>query len=319
MTHDLIKELGYLAFGSRLRRLTDKVSRDVQRIYEHLDVDFNPRWFPITQALMKYGQLNVTTLASYLDITHTAVNQITTEMIKNGMVESFKDPEDERARLLKLSPKGEKTAEELIPVWGLIRYSITEIVEASGVDFLAALESVEKSVDAGGVFERVAKEMKFDFASEVEILDYRPAYKKYFKSLNVEWLEEYFDVEAPDMAVLDDPNGKIIRKGGKILFARLGEEILGTCALVRFSDDIVMLEKMAVTSRSRGKGIGRELMDAALEKAREMGAEEIYLMTSPLLKPAIRLYENTGFERTNKYPAKVEGYKRETFVMKKSL
>lgn len=319
MKEDLIKQLGYLAFGSRLRRLTELVSRDVHLIYQHLEVDFNPRWFPVTQALLRTEEINVTSLASTLNITHTAVNQITTEMIKHGMVDSAKDENDERARLLSLSSKGREIADQLQPVWAKIRESIEEIAEDSGRDFLGAVENLENSIEAGGVFDRVAKELKFDISAKVEILNYRPAYKKYFKSLNEEWLDEYFEIEPQDAKVLDDPNGKIIRKGGAILFARLGDDIMGTCALVRSSDKIVMLEKMAVTKKIRGKGIGRKLMDAALLKAKEMGAEEMFLKTSPLLKAAIKLYKNTGFVRTRKYPGKVEGYKRETFVMKKKL
>ena len=44
---DIIAELGELAFASRLKRLSDRLMRDVSRIYQQMDVDFEARWFSV--------------------------------------------------------------------------------------------------------------------------------------------------------------------------------------------------------------------------------------------------------------------------------
>jgi len=44
---DLIRQLGVLAFGSRLRRLNERLSKDVSRIYRDQGIGFEVRWFPV--------------------------------------------------------------------------------------------------------------------------------------------------------------------------------------------------------------------------------------------------------------------------------
>ena len=42
-----MRDLGGLALGSRLKRLSDRLYRGVARIYRELDVEMEPRWFPV--------------------------------------------------------------------------------------------------------------------------------------------------------------------------------------------------------------------------------------------------------------------------------
>ena len=46
---------------------------------------------------------------------------------------------------------------------------------------------------------------------------------------------------------------------------------------------------------SRGKGLGRRLLEDALTRARESGFRRITLETASVLKEAIGLYESYGF------------------------
>jgi N-acetylglutamate synthase-like GNAT family acetyltransferase len=88
-------------------------------------------------------------------------------------------------------------------------------------------------------------------------------------------------VEPEDAKILADPRGQILRRGGAVLFARLDRYIVGTCALVRHAEDFVELTKMAVRRNVRGYGIGRRLAVEAIARARGMGAERLFLQTSP--------------------------------------
>jgi ribosomal protein S18 acetylase RimI-like enzyme len=55
------------------------------------------------------------------------------------------------------------------------------------------------------------------------------------------------------------------------------------------------LEELYVVPALRGNGIGRALLDAAMNTARERGADHIDLTTSLGDKAAIALYESSGF------------------------
>jgi len=39
MNHDFIKELGYKALDSRSKRISDRMSHDIRKLYKELDLD----------------------------------------------------------------------------------------------------------------------------------------------------------------------------------------------------------------------------------------------------------------------------------------
>jgi N-acetylglutamate synthase-like GNAT family acetyltransferase len=200
-------------------------------------------------------------------------------------------------------------------LWNEIREATRELIESAGGELLDLLKRVEQSLDEEDMYDRVMARLKPSAHSAVEILDYRPAYKKHFKALNEAWLNEQFTPEGPDEAILSDPNGKIIRRGGAVLFARLGERIVGTCALIRHSAEIFELAKMAVAEKVRSRGIGLRIAEAVIERARALGAETLFLETSPKLVPAFHLYEKLGFRKVRHGPLGPTKYKRKTFAM----
>jgi putative acetyltransferase len=53
---------------------------------------------------------------------------------------------------------------------------------------------------------------------------------------------------------------------------------------------------LMVAARHRRRGIGRALLEQAVEWARESGVEKLELHVFPHNEPAIRLYEQFGFE-----------------------
>lgn len=132
--------------------------------------------------------------------------------------------------------------------------------------------------------------------SAVTVRDFRPSDADAFRDLNLAWVEQYFTVEAEDRAQLEDPQTHILDKGGAILIADLGGMPVGTVGLVPGHEDGVLeLIKMSARSDVTGQGIGRALMDAAVDKAREMGAVKIWLETNTILAAALALYRKSGF------------------------
>lgn len=311
---DIIRELGALAFASRLKRLSERLQKDATRLYRLLSVDFEARWFAVAYLLREAGSMPVTEIASALNLTHPAINQITSEMERAGIVSSKRDRADERRRLITLTRKGESALVTLEPVWTEIEAATGEIISASQTDVLRALDRMEDAVLAKGVFERSLRRLKPLVRQEVEVVEYRPKYKKYFKSLNEEWLSEYFTVEPEDMKILNDPNRTIIRKGGCVLFVLLGNEVIATVALIKRGENTFELAKMAVKQSFRNLGIGRMLCDTAIDKAGSLGADRVELLTSPKLVHAIRLYRKCGF-REIPLPDGKQPYGRQSIAM----
>ncbi|PWN65773.1 GNAT family N-acetyltransferase [Chryseobacterium viscerum] len=139
-----------------------------------------------------------------------------------------------------------------------------------------------------------------DMNNEVTIISYQPEYKEVFKVLNEEWIKTFFVMEPGDYKLLDHPEEEILNKGGHIAFALLNGEAVGTCALVKTEDNPLTFElsKMAVSPKAQGKKLGYLLGNALVEKAKELNAEKVFLVTNSILVPAIKLYEKLGFIHT---------------------
>ncbi len=131
--------------------------------------------------------------------------------------------------------------------------------------------------------------------SVITMLEYSSFYQPWFEKLNRQWIEQYFWMEPIDVAVLQDPERHIIQKGGAIIMACADDEIAGTVALKYVEPGVYEFTKMAVDERFRGQKIGLALSEAAIDKARSLGAKKIILYSSTKLTPAINLYRKLGF------------------------
>ncbi len=130
---------------------------------------------------------------------------------------------------------------------------------------------------------------------QVEIIQFSPTLQPYFESINKTWVSKYFFLEPFDIDQLENPEEIILAKGGEIIFAKSGQEILGTVALVPKGDGDWEMIKMGVREDAQGKGIGHALGTRILQIAREKGAKRVLLYTNSKLEAAIHLYEKLGF------------------------
>jgi ribosomal protein S18 acetylase RimI-like enzyme len=129
----------------------------------------------------------------------------------------------------------------------------------------------------------------------MQIVDFQPELAPAFKALNEAWITRLFALEPKDVEVLGDPAGKIIAPGGRIVFVLDGGEPVGCCALMAMADGGFEVAKMAVADSHKGRGLGRLLMAACVERARAAGAPRLYLETNSALAPALGLYRSFGF------------------------
>jgi len=147
----------------------------------------------------------------------------------------------------------------------------------------------------------------------MQIVDFRPDLAGAFKALNEAWITSLFALEPKDRLVLGDPEGQIIARGGRVLFALDDGEAVGCCALLALADGGFELAKMAVADACKGRGLGRALLAAAVERARGAGAPRLYLETNSGLAPALALYRSFGFVEV--IPAEPSPYARADVCM----
>lgn len=91
-----------------------------------------------------------------------------------------------------------------------------------------------------------------------------------------------------------------------LLIARDHRGVIGMLSLVLFRIPTGLrawIEDVIVDSGTRGRGVGRSLNEAAIERAVAAGAVTVDLTSRPAREAANRLYQKIGFERreTNVY------------------
>ncbi|MEJ1222167.1 GNAT family N-acetyltransferase [Sediminicola sp. 1XM1-17] len=70
----------------------------------------------------------------------------------------------------------------------------------------------------------------------------------------------------------------------------------GVAQLENYDGNVCELQKMYFTEAARGRGLGSQMMNICLSKAREYGFEKCYLETMPYMEDAQKLYKKTGFQ-----------------------
>ena len=128
-----------------------------------------------------------------------------------------------------------------------------------------------------------------------EIIPFSPALQPNFESINKAWVSQYFSLEPFDLAQLENPEETIIAKGGEIIFARIGDTIAGTVALIPSEEGVWEMIKMGVDLAFQGKGAGELLGKHILAIARQKGGLKVRLYTHTKLEAALKLYHRLGF------------------------
>jgi GNAT superfamily N-acetyltransferase len=117
--------------------------------------------------------------------------------------------------------------------------------------------------------------------------------------------QRFYEVEEID----EERNRKFFARfiapseSGMLLGAWRGDDLLGyACLYWHFTSlvpaETVLMNDLFVAKAARGQGIGRALIKAGADIARDRGAHHLEWATAPDNKTAQRLYDSTGAERS---------------------
>jgi DNA-binding MarR family transcriptional regulator/GNAT superfamily N-acetyltransferase len=291
---DVLRARPHLFLGSRLKRLGERMQADVLVLIERAGLPVQPGQYPILAALDAHGPLSVGALVEATGVSQPGVTRAVAKLFEAGLVENGPAATDRRRRTVQLSATGiDIVARSRAEVWPAVEASVRDLCATLGGPLLAQLDAVERSLDDQPLHRRATALWS---GPDVEILPFTPDRAKDFHDINVQWIEAMFALESTDRDVLENPEARIMARGGDILFARIaGLGIVGTCALQKTGDHQFELTKMGVLETARGHKVGEALLAAVLDRARELDARVLYLLTNRRCAAAIHLYEKLGF------------------------
>jgi len=156
------QQLGFLVFGSRLKRLGDTFLNDVNKIYKSHNIQFDASWFPVFYILSQKEEVSIKEISDDLNVSHSAISQLITSLQQKGLIRSVVSKKDARHKAITFTAKGQKLLTRIQPVWNALLQAMEELANENtqSKKVLEALTALEKNLQSEPVFERVEKKMK---------------------------------------------------------------------------------------------------------------------------------------------------------------
>jgi N-acetylglutamate synthase-like GNAT family acetyltransferase len=104
--------------------------------------------------------------------------------------------------------------------------------------------------------------------------------------------EPYVARPLSDFSLSDNPRQNI-------WIAELDNEVVGCVAIVDADDNMAQLRWLLLKKEVRGRGLGKEMMQLAVNFCKKQGFESVFLWTVDALHEAAGLYDKFGFDITD--------------------
>lgn len=149
MTEDVVKALGYLALGTRLKRLGERLQSQTQVLLEEAAIRQPASYFPFLAALDRLGPLSVGELAEAAGITQPGATRVLEKLEGEGLVQSRQHSDDRRVRTVALSRSGQQlVAQTKRATWPVIEAAVADACAGSADSLLAQLSALEEALTA---------------------------------------------------------------------------------------------------------------------------------------------------------------------------
>ena len=152
---DILQDLGYLALGSRLKRLAERLQAEATQIFEQNCFITQPSHFPLLAALDRYGPLTVTEAVSALGVSQPAVTRSLVGLVDMGLAETTVSETDRRQKTISLTEAGTAAVARMKrDVWPHVARAAAEMAAGPDASLLDQITRIEAALDFGHVHAR---------------------------------------------------------------------------------------------------------------------------------------------------------------------
>jgi len=144
---DIVKELGYLTLGTRLKRLGERLQSQTQVLLDAAGTDLPASYYPILAALDRLGPANVGALTEAVGISQPGVTRMLEKLEAEDLVRSEQSAADRRVRSIELSKAGRQLVSKAKrAVWPVIEAAVADACDGRAQSLLTALSALEEAL-----------------------------------------------------------------------------------------------------------------------------------------------------------------------------
>jgi DNA-binding MarR family transcriptional regulator len=161
---NLYQSLGYLALGSRLRRLSESFLAEINRTYQNEGIDFDASWFPVFYLLSKNNSLSIKELSEQTEVSHPAASQLITNLKNRKLVSSITSADDGRRQMVQLTDSGRDLLEQIMPVWDAILLAMDDLLanDVACKQLLPSISALENAFKSVNLAERIGNKLSVE-------------------------------------------------------------------------------------------------------------------------------------------------------------
>lgn len=158
MVEDVVKELGYLTLGTRLKRLGERLQAQTQILLDAAGLDLPASYFPVLAALDRLGPLNVGELSEAVGISQPGVTRMLEKLQAEDLVRSAPSADDGRVRTITLTAAGRQVISRAKRLaWPIVEAAVADACGGPSQSLLALLASLEEALAAAPLSSRAER------------------------------------------------------------------------------------------------------------------------------------------------------------------
>lgn len=158
MVEDVVRALGYLSLGTRMKRIGERLQAQSQEIFDAQDIDVTSVHQAVLAALDRLGPLNIGDLTRAIGTAQPGITRTVRSLEALDLVETRKTPEDRRVSMVGLTAKGERlVARVKTDHWARVEAAVADACGVSGPTLLRLLTELENALATEPLARRAAR------------------------------------------------------------------------------------------------------------------------------------------------------------------